>query len=342
MACHNDKLASGEVSFSAYLTTNSSTALKDRERWELVAQKLVAGEMPPKGVPRPAADQIAAVTHWVETSYARIDRETPPDPGRVTAHRLNRYEYKNSVRDLLGLDLRVADDFPVDPYGYGFDNIGDVLSLSPVLTEKYLKAAEHIANVAIPSATVMKPFMTRYLSERIGQDRELHVSVWHEFPVDGEYTLRSAWFQGLKAGAQVNGRIYLDGKELKSFPMVIYPEMDRGFELHGVPITAGTHKVEADMSYTTHFVDAPYLEYIQIYGPSKQAAATQSNAYKRVFTCPEHTTACAHRIIEQLASRAYRRPVTPAELEGLVSRHAAPRRAANRSRAASGWRSRRF
>ena len=157
--------------------------------------------MPPKGIPRPAADQIAAVTNWVDSSYARIDRDTPADPGRVTAHRLNRYEYNNTVRDLLGLELRASDDFPVDPYGYGFDNIGDVLSLSPMLTEKYMKAAEHIASIAIPSSKPMKPIMTRYLAERMGQARQLHIAVAHEFPVDGEYTLRSAWFQGFKVPA---------------------------------------------------------------------------------------------------------------------------------------------
>ncbi len=145
--------------------------------------------------------------NWVESSYARIDRDTPPDPGRVTAHRLNRYEYNHTVRDLLGLDLTVSDEFPVDPDGYGFDNIGDVLSLSPVLTEKYLKAAEHIANIAIPPAEPIKPIMSRYLAERMGQARQLHIEVMHEFPVDGMYTLRSAWFEG----AQGRGRSSKDG-----------------------------------------------------------------------------------------------------------------------------------
>jgi len=322
--CHNDKTASGEVSFSKYLapSVRASDALKDRERWELVGQKLRAGEMPPKTIPRPESEQISAVTNWIETSYARIDRETPPDPGRVTAHRLNRYEYNNAVRDLVGLDLRASEDFPVDPYGYGFDNIGDVLSLSPVLTEKYLKAAEHVANVAIPMPGTMKPIMSRYLAERMGQARELHISVAHEFPVDGEYTLRSAWYQGLRPGTELTGRLYLDGKELKVFPIRIYTEMDRGFEIHDVPLAAGVHKVEADIRYEGFQKDPPFLEYIQVYGPSRQKPAAESAAYRRIFTCSERTPECARQIVGRLTHRAYRRPASDSEvneLTGLVA-----------------------
>ncbi len=322
VACHNDKLTSGELSLSRYLTSTATAALKDRDRWELVVQKLRAGEMPPKGVPRPAADQVAVVANWVETSYARLDRDTAPDPGRVTAHRLNRYEYNNTVRDLLGIELRASDDFPVDPYGYGFDNIGDVLSLSPVLTEKYLKAAEHIASVAIPSPVPMKPVMSRYLAERMGQARQLHIEVTHEFPVAGEYTLRSAWFQGLKIGVKVEGRLYLDGKEISQHPLTVFTEMDRGFEKPGVMVTAGLHKIAADIRYDGFLKDPPFLEYIQVYGPSRQDAAETAASYRRIFVCGQHTAACAHRIVESLAHRAYRRPASKDELDeltGLVS-----------------------
>src|SRR5580704_12167523 len=85
VACHNDKLTSGGINFAQYLTVAASVALQDREQWELAVQKLRAGEMPPKAVPRPAAEQVAALVNWVESSYARIDRDTPPNPGRVTA-----------------------------------------------------------------------------------------------------------------------------------------------------------------------------------------------------------------------------------------------------------------
>ncbi len=101
--------------------------------------------MPPLEEPQPTEHQRQAVATWLARELARIDRVTPPDPGRVTARRLNRTEYNNTVRDLLGVDLRPADDFPQDDAGYGFDNIGDVLSLSPALMEKYVTAAERVA-----------------------------------------------------------------------------------------------------------------------------------------------------------------------------------------------------
>ena len=318
VACHNDKLASGGMNFAACLTQTASAALQDRERWELVVQKLRAGEMPPKGIPRPPADQMTAVVNWVESSYARLDRDTPPDPGRVIAHRLNRYEYNHTVRDLLGLDLRTSDDFPVDPYGYGFDNISDILSLSPVLTEKYLRAAEHIANIAIPSAAPMKPVMSRYLAERMGQARQLHIETLHEFPVDGEYTLRSAWFQGLRIGTKLEGRLYLDGREISRHPLTVYTEMDRGFQTSGVHVTAGLHKIAADMRYDGNLKDPPYLEYVQVYGPDKVTPFQSTPAYQRIFVCGQPTPGCARRIIEPLAHRAYRRPVTANEVDELL------------------------
>jgi mono/diheme cytochrome c family protein len=319
IGCHNERLTSGGLNLAPYLTAAASVALNDRERWELVVQKLRAGEMPPKGAARPPADQVAGVVNWVESSYARLDRDAPSDPGRVTAHRLNRYEYNNTVRDLLGLDLQASDDFPVDPYGYGFDNIGDVLSLSPVLTEKYLKAAEHIADIAIPSAESMQPVMSRYLAERMGQARQLHIEATHEFPVDGEYTLRSAWFQGLKVGTNVEGRLYLDGKQISRHPLTIYTEMDRGFQTPGVHVTAGLHKIEADITYDGILKDPPYLEYLQVYGPGKPTPFQATPTYQRIFVCRQHTPECARRIVEPLVRHAYRRPATKSEIDELLS-----------------------
>ena len=101
--------------------------------------------MPPKGRTAPSPEEIAKVTSWIDGAMARLDKNVKPDPGRVTARRLNRVEYSNTIRDLLAVNFRATDVFPPDDSGYGFDNIGDVLSLSPVLMEKYLKAAEGIA-----------------------------------------------------------------------------------------------------------------------------------------------------------------------------------------------------
>src|SRR5205085_5142081 len=120
-----------------------------RDRWELVLKKMKAGDMPPQPLPRPADAELRAATTWIERELDRFDSMAKPDPGRVTARRLNRAEYNYTVADLLGVDFRPADDFPQDDTGYGFDTIGDVLSLSVVQMEKYLSAAETVARTAV-------------------------------------------------------------------------------------------------------------------------------------------------------------------------------------------------
>src|SRR6266853_250938 len=143
--CHNAKIKTADLSLDYH---DAETALKDREVWEHVLDKLQSGAIPPTGAKQPSPDEVKAVSRWIETELARIDHNTKPDPGRVTAHRLNRFEYNNTIRDLLAVDFHPADDFPADDAGYGFDNIGDVLSLSPVLMEKYLAAAEKVVDAA--------------------------------------------------------------------------------------------------------------------------------------------------------------------------------------------------
>jgi hypothetical protein len=332
ISCHNQKLSSGGLNLEAFLTQPAAMALGDRDRWEHVISKLRAGEMPPKGLPRPPDDRIAAVTGWLESEYARLDRNAKPDPGRVTARRLNRFEYNNTVSDLLGVRLRVADDFPPDPYGYGFDNIGDVLSLSPVLTERYLKAAERIAKAAVPSGPE-KVLTARYTSQLMGQGFHLHVQLVHDFPVDGDYVLHTAWEQGFQAGTKFEGYIYLDGKVVKDKPITIYTEMDRGFETDPLFITQGPHKVETEMVIGDNISKAgytgngkgpkPYPEFILIRGPLKQPPIEMTESYKRIFVCGrppgQHEPACARKILEPLLHRAYRRPVERQELDRALN-----------------------
>ena len=127
--------------------------------------------MPPLEEEQPEEAQRQAVATWLERELARIDRVTPPDPGRVTARRLNRNEYNNTIRDLLGVEMRPADDFPQDDAGYGFDNIADVLSLSPVLMEKYLSAADNVARVALFGPPTLKPTLDAPAIRRPAQRR---------------------------------------------------------------------------------------------------------------------------------------------------------------------------
>jgi hypothetical protein len=159
-SCHGVRRQKGNLNLQAYDSLEKLT--NDADRWELVVQRLRDGVMPPEEEePRPTPAQIAELTGFVEKEIAKADAARPLDPGRVTTRRLNRTEYNNTVRDLLGVDLRAADEFPHDDSGYGFDNIGDVLSTSPLLLEKQLAAAERIARTAIFGPGAVKPSLVK-------------------------------------------------------------------------------------------------------------------------------------------------------------------------------------
>src|SRR5664279_774725 len=145
--CHNEKLASGGLNLAPFLEPSSVTVKRDS--WELIVAKLKTGEMPPEGIPKPPAEKMTALLKFLQDEFDKADKNTKIDPGRVTAHRLNRAEYSNTIRDLLGVDFRASEEFPADDSGYGFDNIGDVLTVSPTLMQKYLSVAEKIAARAV-------------------------------------------------------------------------------------------------------------------------------------------------------------------------------------------------
>ena len=201
--CHGDKKQEKGMNLQAFVSVASLT--EHRDRWDEVVVKLRAGEMPPLEEEQPPEEERQAVATWLARELERIDRTTPPDPGRVTARRLNRTEYNNTIKELLGVDVRPADDFPQDDSGYGFDNIADVLSLSPVLMEKYVTAADRVARVALFGSPPLKPTLVRLRSEgrRAGEARTFPETydvtglslpnafhAIHRVPVDGEYVVR--------------------------------------------------------------------------------------------------------------------------------------------------------
>ncbi len=202
-SCHGHEKHKRDLNFESI--SSVATLIDDRDRWDEVVLKLRQREMPPDDEPQPPEHLRQAVAGWLARELARIDRVTPPDPGRVTARRLNRAEYNNTIRDLLGVDVHPADDFPQDDSGYGFDNIGDVLSLSPALMEKYISSAEKVARLAIFGPPALKPTLTKLRSDgrRAGDARTFpsHYDVTglslpnafqsvHRVPVDGDYVVR--------------------------------------------------------------------------------------------------------------------------------------------------------
>jgi hypothetical protein len=156
--CHGGAKPKGGLDLTGF--SDEISILKERGLWGRLVEYLEVGEMPPEGKPRPTDAEVERLSQVIDDVLTKVDCGRESDPGRVTIRRLNRAEYNNTIRDLVGVDFRPADDFPSDDVGYGFDNIGDVLTLPPLLFEKYLAAAEAIAEKAIvvgPDATAGKP-----------------------------------------------------------------------------------------------------------------------------------------------------------------------------------------
>lgn len=354
--CHNDRLKTGGLVLTKYHDT--AAMLRDRLVWEKVVARVRAGEMPPKGLPRLKPEQIAATTNWIEAQFDALDARSKPDPGHLTAHRLNRAEYNNTVRDLLAVKFKPAVDFPADDSGYGFDNIGDVLSVSPVLMEKYLAAAKKIASEAIPSGGVPKPTLIRYSPEHQPSERRLTLEHTFDLPAEGDYDLH-AGISGRKDEA-FRIEMQLDGKPIQASDIVIDEDKPRSYETH-LHVVYGEHvlravlipreateaevviaqkirssdETELQESLTAHPENAAeikrqhalshpaaYVDAIDIRGPFHALPPPVPESYKRVFICDhgpgQHNAQCARADLSHLARLAYRRPVTEAELDKLL------------------------
>src|SRR5437867_1156875 len=195
IGCHKGPTPFAGLHLDTFDTANFET---NGVTWEKLARKLRNRDMPPPGMPRPDAATYDALVRYVETGRDRL-AEVKPNPGRPTLHRLNRTEYGNAVRDLLALEIDVAELLPADDIGYGFDNIGDVLTVSPLLMERYLAAAGKISRQAIGDTTLAASYQTYFVPKGLNPRDHMTdamqigsrggTAVRHNFPVDGEYEI---------------------------------------------------------------------------------------------------------------------------------------------------------
>jgi len=333
--CHNDRTASGGLNINAFLTPNS--VVEYREGWETILQKVRSGEMPPKGIPRPAETQLEALVGYIEGEFDKADRNTKPDPGRVTARRLNRAEYSNTIRDLLAVDFRADKDFPTDDSGYGFDNIADVLTISPVLMDRYLDAAEAIAARAMGADPLpTKPLEAQYQAK----DKTIRrldfstIEATHRVEWNGDYNVMFGMPGERAADSKpVTLGFWMDGKLLKTLPVETKPSKLVYFDPYSeaemrLYLPAGDHVFRAafmddDFVKTLSEKDAydkkknKFLNAMMFVGPF--ASSVEPSSRKKILICnPNSGQACVEKIISNLAARAYRRPVTPREVASLL------------------------
>ena len=199
VACHNDVTRTANFTLQTIALDKVGHKADEVGVWEKVVLKLRAREMPPPGMPRPDAQAYDELAAWLETSLDSVAM-AEPNPGRPVVHRLNRAEYTNAVRDLLSLDIDGRDYLPADDSGYGFDNIADVLTLSPSLLERYMIAAAKISQLAIGDPDILptvKSYEMRPTLIQAGRMSEEQpfgtrggATVSHYFPLDGEYHIK--------------------------------------------------------------------------------------------------------------------------------------------------------
>ncbi len=200
VACHNDRARQAGLTLQSIDTERVGHVAGEVEAWEKVVRKLRGQAMPPPGRPRPAAEAYDGAASVLEAALDAA-AATDPNPGRPPIHRLNRVEYRNAIRDLLGLEIDERELLPPDESGYGFDNIADVLAISPVLLDRYMVAAEKISRLALGDAAAIRPATEIYtvpytlwqegrMSEELPFGSRGGLAVSHHFPLDGEYVIK--------------------------------------------------------------------------------------------------------------------------------------------------------
>jgi hypothetical protein len=386
VTCHNERLPTANLALD---TMDPANVAEHAEGWEKVVRKLRSGTMPPAERPRPDAVTYSALASWLETALEQAEA-AHPNPGGPLLHRLNRAEYANAVRDLLALDVDASALLPPDDSASGFDNIADVLGVSPALMERYLAAADQVSALAVGDQAIGPSDRTYHV--RGDQSQSDHVDglplgtrggllVRPTLPLDGEYVIKVKLLQtnlgsirGLEYPQQLE--ITVDGARLHLVPIggpadfAILPEnateiadaiearLTVRVRAHAGPrAIAATflQKTPAQGGYRTQAfarsnVDAtdhlglPHVESLTITGPFNATGSGDTPSRSRVFICRPVRAAggdpaasgafgtardeksCATRIISTLARRAYRRPVTTADMTRLMALYDSARR----------------
>jgi hypothetical protein len=387
VTCHNERLKTANLALDAMDPANVAG---DAAAWEKVVRKLRSGTMPPADRPRPDASTYSALASSLETALERAEA-AHPNPGGPLLHRLNRAEYANAVRDVLALDVDASALLPPDDSASGFDNIADVLGVSPALMERYLAAADEVSALAVGDPAIGPSARTYHV--RGDQSQSDHVDglplgtrggllVRPTLPLDGEYVIKVKLLQtnlgsirGLEYPQQLE--IAVDGARVHLVPIggpadfAILPEnateiadaiearlTARVQAQAGPRAIAATflQKTPAQGGYRTQAfarsnVDAtdhlglPHIESLTITGPFKATGSGDTPSRRRVFVCrpmeavtgraaravsprapSRDETSCAARIISTVARRAYRRPVTTADMTRLMVLYESGRR----------------
>ena len=356
VTCHNQRLRTADLALD---TLDLSNVTADAGAWEMVIRKLRLRAMPPAGRPRPDDATIDMVASWFETTLDRA-AAAAPDPGRRPAlHRLSRTEYQHAVRDVLALDdlpkeLDIAVMLPADNVTSGFDNLAELLFVSPTLMERYLGAARKISRLAVGDPTMLPIVDTYQIDRDLVQDGQVAglplgtrggTRVRSHLPLDGEYLITVQFRGAAREPHDVEGSG--DGERVRLSTVgenppkrrgtgVFTPDADPDVQVRG-PLRAGPREVavaflpksgalsEGQVRAYRSRSRQPSIASLIISGPYGADGAGDTPSRRRIFVCQPRTGAgetdqatCARTILSTLVRRAYRRPVRDTDLDRLM------------------------
>ncbi len=362
VTCHSQRQKAGGLVLAdfdpAALDQNTGTG-------ESIVRKLRAGMMPPAGAPRPEKDAYQALRSWFEGELDGLGA-AKPNPGRTESfHRLNRAEYHNAIRDLLDLDVNVADLLPADDGSYGFDNIAGVLKINQALLERYLLSAKKISRMALGVAPTSPTAETyRVPNDEPQYDRAEGMPVGTRggrlihflFPVDGEYEFKIE-LTGATTPQNEELEVLIDGVRVKQ--LTVTPQTPRSNDrvagtmafTFRMPVKAGPRDVgvgfvQINGAYIessrrwfqkprvydltgSMLIQMTYLGSVTINGPFAVAGPGDTPSRRRMLVCQPTGAAdelpCARKILSSLARRAYRGPVAEADMAELLNFYKAGR-----------------
>ena len=348
-SCHGEGEDKGKVSFDTFGSTDE--LMKQTGLWEHALRNVRAGLMPPAKKKRPSAEDLATLEEWIKRGPLKLDPANP-DPGRVTLRRLNRVEYRNTIRDLTGHDFRADEEFPADDTGYGFDNIGDVLSTSPLLLEKYMQAAETIVEKGMPLENRVTPQrsypagMFRGQGQRGEGDGEYRLSLYEPADLTAQLEIKQAGTYRILLNATAHGSFsydpgranaawYVNGQRQVEQEMKWSPAQKLESSIE-VKWQSGTYPLRLTLAPLVDKSEQPpdlgdgppsvnlHLRGITLIGPLEPEFTVHPPNYEKFFTRDRVPEDAAGRedytkeILQRFATKAFRRPVDDATVTKLA------------------------
>ncbi|MEW6304171.1 MAG: DUF1592 domain-containing protein [Verrucomicrobiota bacterium] len=339
--CHGDGMDKGDLALDKFESLEKH--FSNHHLWLAVWKNLESNLMPPEKKPQPSEAEKQEIIRWIERAVFKVDPANP-DPGRVTIRRLNREEYRNTVYDLFGVRFDTTEAFPADDTGYGFDTIGDVLNLSPLLMEKYLDAAQEIVNEILKNAGGRIP-VVKVEGDRLRNPADdAKNGRWMPFANEATVQLtRTNQYPGryrIAVDLSVRGseeatthtarlRLLLNGQEIETRQLGWDNrrsiDISKETEVGKGPITLALHLEPDNPPAEGENQLSLVVNDLEVTGPLDGSRLEFPKEYYQVFLDgppPKSATARAQytrKILRYLADRAFRRPVDDKTLERLVS-----------------------